>query len=270
MIRITVWNENVQENGLKYAELDPADPASRGRAEWLETNQKNVLAVHPEGIHNTLRALFEEETDLRVRTATLDMPECGLSEGTLKDTDVLVWWAHCAHDRVPDAIAERVRDHVLRGMGLIVLHSAHLSKPFRLLMGTSGTLGWREGDRSRVWCCCPTHPIAAGIPQSFDLPEEEMYQEYFDIPRPDDIVFISWFAGGEVFRSGCTWTRGRGRVFYFQPGHETQRSYFVPEVRAILKNAARWAAPAVRLEELSCPHVVPSAEERYREGAGRN
>lgn len=264
MIRVTVWNENVQENGLKFAFVNPDDPESRSFGAWLEENQANVLAVHPNGIHNTLKDLFEEDQELTVRTATLDQPECGLSEDTLRNTDVLVWWAHCAHGRVPDDIAARVRDHVLRGMGFIVLHSAHLSKPFTLLMGTSGTLGWREGDRSRVWCCCPAHPIAQGIPQSFDLPEEEMYQEYFDIPRPDDLVFISWFAGGEVFRSGCTWTRGRGKVFYFQPGHETQRSYYVPEVRRILRNAVHWAAPAMRVEELSCPHVSPSAEERWR------
>ena len=264
MIRVTVWNENIQENGLRFANVDANDPDSVAFGQWLESNQKNVLAVHPDGIHNTLRQLFCEEEDLIVRTATLDQEECGLTDAVLDETDVLVWWAHCAHDRVPDDIARRVQERVLRGMGFIALHSAHLCKPFRMLMGTSGTLGWREGDRSRVWCCDPAHPIAEGIPQYFDLPEEEMYQEFFDIPQPDALVFISWFAGGEVFRSGCCWRRGLGRVFYFQPGHETQRSYYVPEVRRVLKNAVRWAAPRTRRAELICPHVSPSAEERYR------
>ena len=200
-----------------------------------------------------------------VRTVTLGMPECGLTQEVLDDTDVLVWWAHVAHDRVPDEIVKRVKDAVLKGMGFIGLHSAHPSKPMQAILGTSGRLQWREGDRSRVWCTCPTHPIARGIPESFELADEEMYGEYFDIPKPDDLVFVSWFAGGEVFRSGCTWTRGMGRIFYFQPGHETQPSYYVPEVRQILKNAVRWAAPTVRVDSLDCPHTAVAPEAKYRE-----
>lgn len=240
MIKVTVWNENVQDS------------------------QENVMKVHPNGIHNTLKDILLEEDDIQVRIATLDMPECGLTQEVLDDTDVLVWWAHVAHHRVPDEIALRVKEAVNKGMGFIALHSAHPSKPLQLILGATGTLQWRENDRSRVWCCCPTHPIAQGIPQSFELPEEEMYGEYFDIPKPDDLVFISWFAGGEVFRSGCTWTRGYGKIFYFQPGHETQRSYYVPEVRQIIKNAVRWAKPTLRRANLNCPHAKEIPEAKYR------
>ncbi|MEE1199743.1 MAG: ThuA domain-containing protein [Christensenellales bacterium] len=261
MIRITVWNENVHERGIDA--IDNFESLPRDIQEHYQKCVAEILEVHPFGIHNTLKALFNEEEDFEVRTATLDMPDCGLSQEVIDNTDVLVWWGHCAHDRVPYEVAHRVQEAVLKGMGFIALHSAHLSRPFLALMGTSGTLQWREGDRARVWTVCPTHPIAAGIPQSFELPSEEMYCEYFDIPKPDDLVFISWFAGGEVFRSGCTWTRGLGKVFYFQPGHENQRSYYVPEVRRILKNAVRWARPSLRREELSCPHAQVSAEERY-------
>lgn len=264
MIKVTVWNENVQENGLKFAPLDLSDPAVQPFRAFLERSEREIRLVHPAGIHGTLAKLFGEEADMQVRTVTMDMPECGLTQEVLDDTDVLVWWAHIAHDRVPDEIAMRVKQAVLKGMGFIALHSAHQCKPLQMLLGTSGALKWREDDRSRVWCTCPTHPIAAGIPESFELPEEEMYCEFFDIPKPDDLVFISWYAGGEVFRSGCTWTRGYGKIFYFQPGHETQRSYFVPEVRRILKNAVRWAAPAMRIAEISCPHAEVSAEAKYR------
>lgn len=263
MIKVTVWNENVQENGLKFAEIDESIPESKFIKEFLEKSEREIKVVHPNGIHNTLKDLLSEEEDIQVRTVTLDMPECGLTQEVLDDTDVLVWWAHIAHDRVPDEIAMRVKQAVLKGMGFIPLHSAHQCKPLQMLLGTSGALKWREDDRARVWCCCPAHPIAQGIPESFELPEEEMYCEFFDIPKPDDLVFISWYAGGEVFRSGCTWTRGYGKIFYFQPGHETQRSYFVPEVRQIIKNAVRWAAPAMRIPEISCPHAAESAEEKY-------
>ena len=265
MIKVTVWNENVQENGLKYFQYDESMPEAQFFKEFLEKSEREIKVVHPNGIHNTLKALFEEEEDICVRTVTLDMPECGLTQEVLDDTDVLVWWAHIAHDCVPDEIAQRVKDAVLKGMGFIALHSAHQCKPLQMVLGTSGALKWREDDRARVWCCCPTHPIAQGIPESFDLDEEEMYCEFFDIPKPDDLIFISWYQGGEVFRSGCTWTRGYGKIFYFQPGHETQRSYYNPNVRQILKNAVRWAAPVQRLSEISCPHAAISMEQKYRE-----
>lgn len=263
MIKITVWNENVQERGLESCLFDMSKPEFAPFKEFLEKSAREIKLVHPNGIHGTLKALFEEEEDFQVRVATLDMPECGLTQEVLDDTDVLVWWAHIAHDRVPDEIAQRVKQAVLKGMGFIALHSAHQCKPLQMLMGTSGALQWREGDRARVWCCNPTHPIAEGIPESFELPEEEMYSEFFDIAKPDDLIFISWYAGGEVFRSGCAWNRGYGKIFYFQPGHETQPSYYVPEVRKILKNAVRWAAPVKRISEISCPHAEVSAEAKY-------
>ena len=269
MIKVTVWNENVQENGTRFmppelvAKMAGDDAQAKFICEFLEKSAREIKVVHPNGIHNTLKEMLEEEEDIQVRTATLDMPECGLTQEVLDDTDVLVWWAHIAHDRVPDEIAMRVKQAVLKGMGFIALHSAHQCKPLQMILGTSGSLQWREGDRSRVWCCCPTHPIAKGIPLSIELPEEEMYGEFFDIPKPDDQVFISWFAGGEIFRSGCTWTRGYGKIFYFQPGHETNRSYYIPEIRQIIKNAVRWAVPVMRREEISCPHAEVTPEAKW-------
>lgn len=266
MIKVTVWNEHVQETMTdeKISQL-PWEVDENGR-KWLLENAKKINELHPGGgIHNTLKNLLEEDEEIEVRhIGLLEMEECGLTKEVLDDTDVLVWWAHIAHDRVPDEIVERVRDYVLRGMGLIALHSAHPSKPMQKLLGTSGTLQWREGDFCRVWNVCPTHPIAAGIPQSFELEVEEMYGEPFDIPKPDDNIFISWFRGGEVLRSGCTWTRGYGKIFYFQPGHETNSAYYNPNVRQIIRNAVKWAQPVMRVGELTCPNAVESPEERWK------
>ena len=265
MIKVTVWNENVQEHGIKF--IDPAIYEGKPDIQaHFEKSAREIGNVHPNGIHNTLKGILEEDEEFEIRTVTMDMPECGLTQEVLDDTDVLIWWAHVAHHRVPDEIAKRVKDAVLKGMGFIALHSAHPSKPLQMILGTSGRLQWREGDRSRVWCTCPTHPIAKGIPASFELPEEEMYGEYFDIPKPDDQVFISWFAGGEIFRSGCTWTRGYGKIFYFQPGHETQGSYLIPEVRQIIRNAAKWAAPVIRIADAyNCPHAEITPEKKFAE-----
>lgn len=219
-VRVTVWSEYRQER---------SDPP--------------VNAVYPDGIHAAIAAGLRDSGGFEIRTATLDEPEHGLSDAVLASTDVLTWWGHEAHDEVDDEVVDRVRARVLDGMGLIVLHAGHFSKIFKRLMGTTCHLKWREdGRREQIWVVDPSHPIAEGLGDSFVLPEEEMYGEHFDIPPPDELVMISWFEGGEVFRSCCTWRRGRGRVVYFRPGHETHPTYFDANVRRVIANAARWAA----------------------------
>ncbi len=220
MIRVTVWNENVHE---------------RTHAE--------VAKVYPNGIHGAIAEGIQEE-GVQVRTATLEQPEHGLTEEVLNSTDVLIWWGHMAHHQVDDAIVNRVHQRVLQGMGLIVLHSGHYSKIFQKLMGTTCSLKWREADeKERLWVVDPAHPIAQGLGEYIELEREEMYGEHFDIPAPDELVFVSWFEGGEVFRSGCTYHRGQGKVFYFRPGHETYPTYYNKEVRKVISNAVKWAAP---------------------------
>ena len=233
MIRVTVWNEF-----------------------YHERTEDHIRAVYPEGIHAVIAEFLGREEDITVRTATLLDPDCGLTAEVLAQTDVLIWWGHARHWEVPDEVAHRVQEAVLTGMGLIVLHSGHHSKPFRYLMGTSCNLSWREdGDMERLWVVAPEHPIAQGIDRYFDLPHEETYAEVFDIPKPDELVFVGWYEGGEVFRSGCCWQRGRGKVFYFQPGHETFPIYRDSRVQRVILNAVRWAQPVTRVSELLCPNV---------------
>ncbi|HEY2556370.1 MAG TPA: ThuA domain-containing protein [Diaminobutyricibacter sp.] len=236
-LSITVWNEGVHE-----------------------TTQPEIAAIYPNGIHGAIADGLAGLLDgARIRTATLADPEHGLSEEVLADTDVLLWWGHIAHDQVDDAVVERVRAHVLAGMGLIVLHSGHFSKIFTRLLGTTCSLAWRnEAEREVVWTVAPTHPIAHGVEQPIVIDRQEMYGEFFDIPTPDDLVFISSFTGGEVFRSGVTFTRGRGKIFYFSPGDQEYPVYFHPQVRRVLANGVRWAAPVEgerRVPEVSNPSV---------------
>ncbi len=239
-IRVTIFNEFVHEQ-----------------------EYENIRKVYPDGIHGCIAAFLGKEADITVRTATFDMPEHGLSEEVLRDTDVLIFWSHARQEEFSDEVAERVQQHVLMGMGLLALHSAHFSKILKKLLGTSMTLKWRHGDRERLWCTSPAHPIAAGVPEQFEIPKEEMYGEYFDIPKPDDVVFTGWFSGGEVFRSGCTFIRGYGKIFYFQPGHEEYPVYYMPEIQKIIKNAVRYLAPVRRKEQCAeCIH----AEQPYENG----
>ncbi|WP_404422700.1 ThuA domain-containing protein [Nibricoccus sp. IMCC34717] len=231
--RVLVWNE------FRHEKKNPA-----------------VARHYPHGIHTALAEALRGSSR-EVACATLDEPEHGLTEARLAETDVMLWWGHVAHDEVSDAVVARVRARVLEGMGLIVLHSAHYSKIFRSLMGTSCSLKWREAtDKERLWCVRPAHPIAAGLGECFELEREEMYGEPFGIPEPDELIFISWFTGGEVFRSGATWRRGHGRVFYFRPGHETFPTYHHPTIQRILCNAVDWARPTVRLPDV-CPCSPP-------------
>ena len=229
-----------------------------------ERENEAVRAIYPDGLHAVIAAALRETPALNpgalpldVSVATLDQAEHGLTEERLAGCDVLIWWGHKAHGKVADAIVDRVQKRVLEGMGLIVLHSGHFSKIFRRLLGTNCSLKWREADeRERLWVVERSHPIAAGLGEYFELPNEEMYGERFDIPAPDALVFISWFEGGEVFRSGCCWQRGHGRIFYFRPGHEAYPTYHDANVQRVLANAVQWAAPQVQITD-HCPMVAP-------------
>lgn len=212
--------------------------------EGLEQEKPEVKRIYPDGIHEAIAGALRAELGgtADVRTSVLDSPEHGLSSEVLEKTDVLAWWSHRAHEAVDDAVADRVAQQVLDGMGIVVLHSSHVSKPFLRLMGTRCSLRWRnDAEREVVWTVAPTHPITEGVPAAIVIPEHEMYGEYFDIPPPEELVFISSFSGGEVFRSGCCWTRGKGRIFYFSPGHETFPVYHQPEIKRVLANGVRWA-----------------------------
>ena len=237
MIRVTVWNEY-----------------------FHELTRESVRKIYPNGIHGCI-AEFLQCDDIEVRTATLLQPQCGLSQKVIDETDVLIWWAHMQHRLVPDEIANRVHNAVMSGMGIIFLHSAHLSKPFTKLMGTTGYLSWREdGDWERVWNIAPGHPITQGIGRYIELEHEEVYSEPFGIPEPDQLIFIGTYEGGEVFRSGCCYNRGLGKVFYFQPGHEDFPIYYHKDVQTVIRNAVRWAAPTCRIAP-ACPHIKKIGEE---------
>ena len=235
-IRAIVWGENVHEQ-----------------------ENRIVADLYPDGMHACIAAALNEAGGIEAETATLQQPEHGLPETRLATTDVLIWWGHAAHGDVEDEIVERVADHVSAGMGLIVLHSGHFSKIFKRLMGTPCNLTWREaGERERLWVASRNHPIVAGLPDHFELENEEMYGEPFGIPEPQDTVLISWFQGGEVFRSGVTYKRGAGNVFYFRPGHETYPTYYDANVRKVIANAVRWAHnPAPRLVDPNAAPNVP-------------
>lgn len=232
-IRVTVWGENVHE---RESEL--------------------VRTIYPDGMHTTIAAAIGEKRQFEVRTATLREPQHGLTKAVLAATDVLVWWGHRAHAKVNDKVVDRVVTRVWEGMGFVALHSAHFSKPFKRLMGTSCSLTWREaGEKERLWVCNPAHPIARGIDRYFEIENTEMYGEPFAIPTPEETVFISWFEGGEVFRSGCTWRRGHGKIFYFGPGHEVYPIYHHPSVQQVLRNAVGWAASDGERWIDRCPNI---------------
>lgn len=234
--RVLVWNENIHER----------------------TNP-TVGTIYPDGIHGCIAAALNRHDDIDATTATLQDPEHGLSVDRLEQTDVILWWGHVAHDDIDDAVVARLAEQVWAGLGLIMLHSAHFSKIFKRLMGTPCNLRWREaGERERLWITSPAHPIARDLPANLTLENEEMYGEPFGVPEPLETVFLSWFQGGEVFRSGLTYRRGAGHIFYFRPGHETYPTYHDETIQQILANAVRWAHnPCVRITNVTEAPNVP-------------
>ncbi|OGV50813.1 MAG: trehalose utilization protein ThuA [Lentisphaerae bacterium GWF2_52_8] len=233
-VKVTIWNEFRHEK-----------------------KNEAIKKIYPKGMHETIAQGLKAIGGFEIKTATLDEPEHGLTEELVNSTDVLVWWGHVAHGEVKDEIVKRVQKRVLEGMGLIVLHSGHFSKIFKTLMGTNCSLKWREiHEKERLWNIEPSHPIAEGIGEYIELPNEEMYGERFDIPNPDKVVFISWFEGGEVFRSGVTYERGHGRVFYFRPGHEAYPTFHNKEIIKVIANACKWAAPRI-IKTDCCPNSKP-------------
>ncbi len=236
MIKVTIFNEFIHER-----------------------NDENVAKIYPQGIHSAIKQGIEDN-EIVVKTVTLENIN-DLSKENLAETDIIIWWGHMAHHLVPDEVANNVRDAVLGGMGAIFLHSAHHSKPFKKLMGTSCNLTWREdGDRELVWVCNPSHPIADGIDRFINLQNVETYGEPFCIPEPDELVFIGNYSGGEVFRSGCCWKRENGKIFYFQPGHETFPIYHEEQILRVIKNAIIWAKPTYR-KTIGCPNVKKPLED---------
>lgn len=245
-IRLAIWNENVHEKAEgAFGDL--------------------IRSFYPDGIHNVLGRHLAAN-DIEIKSVSLDMPEQGLPDDVLNNTDVLMWWGHCAHGQVADELVTKIQNRILSGMGLIVLHSGHYSKIFRRMLGTSCSLRWREvGEKERLWVVDPSHPIAKDVPLSFVVPHTEMYGEPFGIPDDGQVVFISWYEGGNVFRSGVTFKRGAGKIFYFSPGHETFPIYNQPEIIKVLGNAVRWACPAVPPQKTDCWNQDTVVETVYSE-----
>jgi trehalose utilization protein len=242
-VRAVVWGENVHEQ-----------------------TDAVVREIYPDGMHGAIAAALNQDKGIEAITATLQEPEHGLTEARLAETDVVLWWGHAAHDKVDDKIVERVQKRVWQGMGLIVLHSGHYSKIFRNLMGTPCSLKWREaGERERVWVINRGHPIAADLGECIEIENTEMYGEPFAVPEPMETVFVTWYEGGEVFRSGLTWQRGAGRIFYFSPGHETYPIYHNTEVHKVLRNAVHWAHnPAKPWTAITTAPNVPIGKAREK------
>lgn len=245
VINVTVWNEYRHEK-----------------------TEEHARKLYPEGIHAKIKSFLDTNEDMKVTLAALDDPDQGLPDDVLENTDVLIWWGHMAHNEVDDELVKKIRERVFLGkMGFIALHSAHLSKPFTSIIGTNGHLSWGREQKEIVWNMLPGHEITAGIPDHFLLGEEELYSEPFYIPQPDELIFTSWFEDGNIFRSGACFYRGAGKIFYFQPGHETCPSFYNPYVQRIITNAVRWAAPCEKGYEITnnCPHILTKVTDEFKD-----
>ena len=221
---------------------------SEGSANVDEGSKK----VYPEDINT---AIAEGLAPLKARgweivKATLGDPDQGISDELLAGTDVLIWWGHKKHGEVKNELVDKIDQRVRDGkMGFIATHSSHFAKPFKKLMGTACSWGEYVVDGTSVEILVkePSHPICRGV-RSFKLPKIERYGEPFAVPAPEAVPLDGRYTKPDgktaPARMGLCWAVGKGKVFYFTPGHETYDDYYRPEVRRIFVNAVQWAAPA--------------------------
>ena len=232
-----------------------------------EKVKEKVQVLYPNGLHATIKEFLSSDEELDITLAALDDPYQGLPDELLEKTDVLVWWGHAAHAEVDDELVKKIQARVYAGMGFVALHSAHHSKPFKAIVGTNGNLSWGRNQKEVIWNLMPQHPIAAGIPDHFTIDCEELYCEPFYIPQPDALVFGAWYEDGYIFRAGACFLRGAGKVFYFQPGHESCKSFYNPYVQKIIANGIHWAAPSSLGYEIpnGCPHLLNSILDEFND-----
>ncbi|MFH1372026.1 MAG: ThuA domain-containing protein [Planctomycetota bacterium] len=223
------------------------DRAKRCVVVWSEgTAPKNV---YPNDICGAIAEGLKELKDWDVVEARLSDPNQGLPDELLNRADVLIWWGHKKHNQVRDGLVDKIVSRVKdEGMGFISLHSSHFARPNIKLMGTP--CSWKEylGDSNtlKITVKDPNHPIARGV-EDFTIYHDERYSEPYAVPQPLAVVFEGTYTldngGTDTSRQGLTWEIGKGRVFYFQPGHETNPVFFDPNIRRIISNAVEWAAP---------------------------
>lgn len=278
-----------------------ASPGQAGKIRVLVWDERGD--AQKEGYENFLGNCIADQLRQNpmfvVTSATLDDAEQGISEKTLDNTDVLLWWGHIRHQEISIEKGENIVTRIDAGkLSFIGLHSAHWSTPFVECMNeitrrrtfadksikkedvqfirpeirksvplpterispytdfqkfpdgskklevhlpTCVFPGVRnDGKPSTITVLQKTHPIVKGLPAKLSLPHTEMYNEPFHIPAPDELIFEECWEGGEWFRSGCLWQLGKGKVFYFRPGHETYPIFKEKWVMQLLTNAITW------------------------------
>lgn len=222
------------------------DKKERKVVVWSEGTAPKT--VYPYDVNTAIAEGLQPLKDWQIITASITDPDQGLSDDLLNSTSVLIWWGHQKHGDVKDELVAKIVRRVKEGgMGFIATHSAHYSKPLKALLGTN--CGWKyytdDGARVDLIVKSPKHPIAKGV-KNFTVPKTERYGDPFEVPPAETVVFdgIYTLPNGtkENAQQGMTWSVGKGRVFYFQPGHESYPIYFQEEIRHIFRNGVQWAA----------------------------
>lgn len=213
---------------------------------WSEgTAPKNV---YPNDINAAIAEGLKPLKGWEVQAVSINDPDQGLPDDLLNSASALIWWGHQRHGDVKDELVAKIKTRVTEeGMGFIATHSAHYSKALKAILGTP--CGWSyytdDGAKLDMVVKAPTHPICKGV-KDFTIPHTERYGDPFQCPTPETVLFDGIYTmkddKTEHCLQGFTWTIGKGRVMYFQPGHEGYPIYFMPEVQQIFRNGVQWVA----------------------------
>ena len=270
LVRVLVWDEQQSQQKAAYGEKFLGETIAEylGKQEGLSV-QSVGLADSEQGLSDgALDAAdvlvfwchrrIKEQDDARAEAVVKRVLEGKLSLVALHSAHWAKPFVRLMQERaksdalaqIPEAERARAKVEYLNDMPIYkgVKQDTPLTPSFtregevwKLVLPQCVFPAWRaDGLPSHVTTLLPRHPIAAGLPVQWDIPQTEMYGEPFHVPAPDEVIFEEKWDKGEFFRSGCVWQVGKGRVFYFRPGHETYPVFKQAEPLRVVENAVRW------------------------------
>ena len=282
-IRVLIWDEQQPKQKQAYDHYIGATLAKH----LEKSNKFEIISTHIDAPQHGIDVATLDATDVIIWWGHVRHSEISISEtkpiiDRIKDGKLSFIALHSAHWATPfmEAMNEKTREITEKKFqvaseavkyvappGRVPPHKSSVLTPFYLAYTRGRVTGevqvnlpnccfpaWRaDGKPSLMRSVSMSHPIATGIPSSFKIAKTEMYSEPFHVPEPDTVIFEEYWDAGEWFRSGMVWNIGKGKVFYFRPGHETYPVFKEPIPLKVIENAVSYLGTDIRNKKQQLP-----------------